>query len=344
MSFPAPIAVLFALSLFPASSVAQPPQSSPAAPASGLVPGIHGTVLTVDGRPASNIHIELDNASTALPVTSTSTQSDGTFELYNIPAGDYELVAESVDSRADDPIAVQSGDAQLKLRLQHDAPPSKESEPIVSVVHMMVPESAQKLYRKAMADVNNHKPDKAMPLLNSALLIEPRFADALSLRGLIEMGDGADLRQPRDDLERAVQIDPAYANAYIGLGAIYNHEGRFDDAMRVSERSLSLSPNSWQAYFEMAKATIAKGMYVKGLQLARQAQRLSGNSFAAVHLIKAYALVPMKLYKDAKYELQAFLSREPNSKSAQQAQTLLAQNPDAGDAANCGRPLLAGRT
>ncbi|HSY10774.1 MAG TPA: tetratricopeptide repeat protein [Verrucomicrobiae bacterium] len=324
MSFPAPIAVLFALSLFPASSVAQPPQSSPAAPASGLVPGIHGTVLTVDGRPASNIHIELDNASTALPVTSTSTQSDGTFELYNIPAGDYELVAESVDSRADDPIAVQSGDAQLKLRLQHDAPPSKESEPIVSVVHMMVPESAQKLYRKAMADVNNHKPDKAMPLLDSALLIEPRFADALSLRGLIEMGDGK-LAAAQDDLERAVQIDPAYANAYIGLGAIYNHEGRFDDAMRVSERSLSLSPNSWQAYFEMAKATIAKGMYVKGLQLARQAQRLSGNSFAAVHLIKAYALVPMKLYKDAKYELQAFLSREPNSKSAQQAQTLLAQ-------------------
>jgi TolA-binding protein len=66
-------------------------------------------------------------------------------------------------------------------------------------------------------------------------------------------------------------------------------------------------------------------MYAQGLQLARQAQRLSGNSFAAVHLIKAYALVPMRLYKDAKYELQAFLSREPKGNSAQQAQTLLAE-------------------
>jgi TolA-binding protein len=66
-------------------------------------------------------------------------------------------------------------------------------------------------------------------------------------------------------------------------------------------------------------------MYLQGLQLARQAQRLSGNSFAAVHLIKAYALVPMRLYSDAKYELQAFLSREPKGNSAEQAQTLLAQ-------------------
>jgi TolA-binding protein len=66
-------------------------------------------------------------------------------------------------------------------------------------------------------------------------------------------------------------------------------------------------------------------MYAQGLQLARQAQRLSGNSFAAVHLIKAYALVPMRMYKDAKYELQAFLSREPKGNSAQQAQTLLAE-------------------
>ena len=49
----------------------------------------------------------------------------------------------------------------------------------------------------------------------------------------------------------------------------------------------------------MAKASIAKGMYDQGLQFAREAQRLSGNSFAAVHLIKAYALMPMRLYKAA---------------------------------------------
>jgi hypothetical protein len=32
---------------------------------------------------------------------------------------------------------------------------------------------------------------------------------------------------------------------------------------------------------------------------------------AGIHLLKAYALVPMKLYKDAATELQAFLSHAP---------------------------------
>lgn len=314
---------LFALSLLPVCSAAQLSQPSSDTSAASLIT-VRGTVLNVDGSLASHVHVTLYTAGSALPVTSTYTESDGTFELYNIPAGDYELLAESADSRADDIVTAQSESAPFKLRLQHDAPAAPELDPTVSVVQMMVPTSAQRLYRKALTNVHNHKPAKALPLLDGALQIEPRFADALTLRGQIEMSNGK-LAAAQDDLERAVKIDPAEANAYIELSVLYNHQGRFDDAMRSSERSLSLSPRSWQAYFEMAKATIAKGMYAKGLEFARQAQRLSGNSFAAVHLIKAYALVPMRFYKDAKYEVQAFLSREPDSKNTKQVQTLLAE-------------------
>ena len=44
-----------------------------------------------------------------------------------------------------------------------------------------------------------------------------------------------------------------------------------------------------------------------------------------MHLIKAYALMPMRLYKAARYELQAFLSHQPNGSNAEQAQMLLAR-------------------
>ncbi len=273
---------LFALSLLPICSAAQLSQLSSDASAASLITVLRGTVLNVDGSLASNIHVTLYTAGSALPVTSTYTESDGTFELYNIPAGDYELLAESADSRADDTVTVQSESASLNLRLQHDAPAAPELDSTVSVVQMMVPTSAQKLYRKALANVHNHKPGKALPLLDSALQIEPRFADALTLRGQIEMSNGK-LAAAQDDLERAVKIDPAEANAYIELSVIYNHQGRFDDAMRSSERSLSLSPRSWQAYFEMAKATIAKGMYAQGPRVraagpAAERQQLCGRS------------------------------------------------------------------
>lgn len=317
-----PTVVLLSLSFFTLYSNAQ--LLSNANPAGDLQPGVQGTVLNPDGKPASGIHVELDEANTALPITSTYTQKDGTFELYNIPAGNYEVVAESRDSLTTNALTVQDGQSALQLRLSRNTPPALNIAPVVSVAQMMVPSSAQKLFRKAQKAFNDRQYDKSTKLLDQALQIDPQYADALTLRGLVELGTNK-IDDAQSDFERATQVDPTCSGAYVALGAIYNHQGRFDDAMRVSERSLALSPRSWQSYFEMAKASIAKGMYTQGLQFAREAQRLSGNSFAAVHLIKAYALMPMRLYKAARYELQAFLSRQPDGSNAEQAQILLAQ-------------------
>lgn len=287
-----------------------------------VIAAVEGKVLAPDGRPLPGIHVEVDEASTAIPLTSTYTQADGTFALYNIPKGTYEVVAESADARVSDDVILQPDRSPLELRFSGDT--NYYSDPTVSVAHILVPESAKKLYGKAYAAFTEGKNDEAGSLVDQALQIEPHFADALSLRGLLEV-QKPDLQEAQQYLEAAIQVDPAYSPAYIALGAVYNHEGRFDDALRASERGLSLSPRSWQAYFEMAKASVSKGMYQKALQFARQAQRLGGNSFAGLHLVKACALYPMKLYQDARYEIQAVLTREPKGTSAKQAQDLLAE-------------------
>lgn len=290
---------------------------------SSVIAAVEGKVLAPDGRPLPGIHVEVDEAGTAVPVTSTYTQADGSFALYNIPKGTYEVVAESGDARVSDDVVLQPDRPSLELRFA-DSAAAYYSESTISVAHILVPESAKKLYRKAYAAFTDGKNDEAESLVNQALLIEPHFADALTLLGLLDV-QKADLEEAQQYLEAAIHVDPAYSPAYVALGAVYNHEGRFDDAIRASERGISLSPRSWQAYFEMAKASVSKGMYQKALQFARQAQRLGGNSFASLHLVKACALYPMKLYKDARYEVQAVLTREPKGTSAKQAQALLAE-------------------
>lgn len=319
----APLEVLVSIALFGYACGAQIDNTSNQPQPSTASPGLQGTVVNADGKPVSGIHVELDEPVTAIPITSTYTEPDGSFELYNIPNGSYELVAESTDSLAN-PVIVTPGESHLKLRLERSAPAVQQLTPTISVAQMMVPESARKPYRKALDAFKKKQYDKSLKLVNEALQIEPRYADALALRGFLELNT-ANIAPAEQDFEQAIHFDPNDGTAYLGLSVAYNHEGRFDDAMRASQRTLSLIPKSWQAYFEMAKASVAKGMYLQGLELARQAQRLCGNSFAAVHLIKAYALVPMRLYKDAKYELQAFLSRDPQGTAATQAQALLAQ-------------------
>ncbi len=304
-------------------SRAQINQDSESQSASSIIAAVEGKVLAPDGRPLPGIRVEVDEASTAVPITSTYTQADGTFALYNIPKGTYEVVAESGDARVSDDVILQPERPSLELRFAGETT-NYYSDPTISVAHILVPESAKKLYNKAYAAFAEGKSDEAGWLVDQALQIEPHFADALSLRGLLDM-QKPDLQEAQEYLEAAIHVDPAYSPAYIALGAVYNHEGRFDDAIRTSERGISLSPRSWQAYFEMAKAAVSKGMYQKALQFARQAQRLGGNSFASLHLVKACALYPMKLYKDARYEIQAVMTREPKGTSAKQAQALLAE-------------------
>jgi tetratricopeptide (TPR) repeat protein len=288
------------------------------------IAGLAGTVLNAEGRPVPGIHVELDDARTAVPVTSTYTQPDGTFELYNVPQGNYEVVAESAESEASSSIAVNAERPSLQLRLPNSTSAPDPLDATTSVARILVPPRAQKLYRRAVDYFNAGKYDEAEKKLGEALQIDAEYGDALTLRGLIDMRK-PDISLGEQSLLQAIKVDGSQSTAYIALAAIYNHEGRFDDAERASQRGLALAPRTWQAYMEMAKASIAKSMYQSGLKFIRQAERLGGSTFAEVHLIKAYALVPMKLYKEARYELQASMARDRSGAIAGQAKTMLAK-------------------
>ena len=319
----APIAMAFLVAFVTSLMTAQVTPVASIDSANPTVTALEGKVLGADGQPLSGVHVELDEASTALPVTSTYTRQDGTFQLYNVPRGNYDVVAESPDLQVSDQVMVQLDRPSLELRLRPTTA-ADDSDAMISVARILVPAKAQKYYRNAREAFSEGKNEEAEKLLDQALEIEPQFAEALALRGLIHM-QADDLEEAQGYLEKAVHIDPFYSPAYMALGAVYNHEGRYDDAIRASQRGVTLSPRSWQGYFEMAKASVAKGMYEQALKLARQAQRLGGNGFIALHLVKASALLPLKLYKDARYELQAVLSHAPKGSNVTDAQTLLAQ-------------------
>ena len=99
-------------------------------------------MISADGQPLSGVHVEIDDAGTAIPVTSTYTQSDGTFELYNIPQGNYEVIAASVNSEASDPISLDSQRPRLELQLPAGNSAPGPLDATTSVARMMVPKHA----------------------------------------------------------------------------------------------------------------------------------------------------------------------------------------------------------
>ena len=284
---------------------------------------VSGSVLGPQGNPAAAVRVELQDAYSRSTFASAYTRQDGTFELYNIPAGRYQVVAQSGISQTSDVVNVAFGQTNVTLRFQNTSEEYGDRD-TVSVGEMLVPGKARNFYNKAREACARGKFDNAQKLLDQALQIYPHFAEALTLRGLIQLRANQ-IDQGRQSFEQAIQFDPAYGRAYVALGAVYNTQAHYDDALRTLEVGTAISPLAWQPYYEMARASIGKGMYDKGLQFAEQAEQLNGNKLAAIHLLKAYAMIPLRLYGSAKEELQAYLQREPKGGNAEQARRLLAQ-------------------
>ncbi len=284
---------------------------------------VSGSVLGPQADPVAGVRVELQDAYSRSTLASAYTRQDGTLELYNIPAGRYEVVAQAGVSQASDWVNVQFGRTAVTLRFQA-ASLEYGDRNTVSVAEMLVPPKARSVYAKAREACAGGKFDDAQKLLERALQIYPQFAEALTLRGLLQLRANH-IDQGRQDFEQAIHYDPTYGQAYVALGAAYNAQAHYDDALRTLELGTAISPLAWQGYYEMARASIGKGFYDKGLQFPDRAEQLNGNHLAAIHLLKAYAMIPLKSYSGAKEELQAYLQREPKGGKADQARHLLAQ-------------------
>jgi Tfp pilus assembly protein PilF len=88
-------------------------------------------------------------------------------------------------------------------------------------------------------------------LLLIVTCVAPAYADARSdARAQVEFGiDVAQRGLWREAIyrwEKAVEIDPTYAEAHNNLAIGYEHEGEFEKARQTYEKAIKLAPNNMQ--------------------------------------------------------------------------------------------------
>jgi len=293
---------------------------------SDLTGSITGTVRTAKGAPAADARIELHNAKTGELFTSGYTNAQGAFEFTNVPNGMYELTATSGLNEVREQLTVPAPPGlSLMIADNSQGADAVPGESMVSVAQFKVPSKARQLLKKAQIAANKNKLEDVNKYLSQALEVYPRFAEALTFRGILKL-DANQVSGAIDDLEKAVSYDANAAMGYLVLGAAYNLAKRFDDSLRTSDHGVALMPTAWQGYFEMAKSYIGKADYPHAVQQIDRAISLAPQGFAPVHLVKAHALLALKSYSEAMGELQAFLERAPkNDPNTAQAMALLDQ-------------------
>ena len=94
---------------------------------------------------------------------------------------------------------------------------------------------------------------RAVAIAAFGLLVSgsPSFADARSdAKAQVEFGINVAQRGLwREAIyrwEKAVELDPTYAQAYNDLAIAYEHEGQLDKARKAYEKALELAPNNAQ--------------------------------------------------------------------------------------------------
>src|SRR4051794_20914729 len=291
------VTVIFLFSLSQAQQL-QPPTHG----ASQVAPELSTfsvVVSTATGAPAESARVELRDMSTGQLVTSGYTNSAGVLELPGVQPISYLLEVTQGLSEYREKADMRMGDRTMNVRLPGgDDSGNVDSKSTVSVAQFKVPTKARNEYRKADEALHKGKKEECAQHLAKALDIYPNFAEALTLRGVLNL-DQHNPDKAIADIESAIKADPSYGFAYLALGATYNNLSRFDDAIRTLERGISFSPNAWQGYFEMAKARLGKGEFEVALRQLDKAQELVRNAYPSIHLVRAHALLALKQYPDA---------------------------------------------
>src|SRR5262249_39796678 len=152
-------------------------------------------------KPVDGATVQLRSSGTGAPVATVYTNRTGQFEFTSVSAGDYLVVAEAGIATASQQISAAEADPAVALVLPRDPSADAGGRDSVSVAQFQVPDKARKLFRKAQEATDKRKLDDARKYLAEALDICPRYAAALTLRGILQL-DAHDYEAATHDMEQ----------------------------------------------------------------------------------------------------------------------------------------------
>lgn len=286
---------------------------------------VTGRVSSLTDEPLRDVQVQLRSVTGGGAAIITYTDGSGRFAFDGVPAGTYELVAFSGIYQASDRVEVSGMSVSTLLRIPvRDKPPDGAGSSTVSVAQYQVPEKARKLFMKAREATAKQKIDEAQEYIQRALEIYPSYADALTLRAILAL-DRNEIAAALHDTQQAIHSDGNYALAYTVLASALNATGRFDEALQTLAHSETLAPDTWQTYYEEAKAYLGKADYRSSVRQLDRARSLASADFPQMHMLRARALIGLNQYADAGTELETFLQKTPDGPEAEQARSMLAK-------------------
>jgi Flp pilus assembly protein TadD len=200
-----------------------------------------------------------------------------------------------------------------------EAPPSSVIDARVAAI----PAEASKEFDAGQKAVNGNNFAGAIPHLQKAISLYPRYAEAYQLLGVAQLQTQQGT-QAESSLVKALEIEDRMPRVQYLLGVLYAKTNRANLAEKPFSRFADLDPQNPDAYFELAKVCFALNKFPDAEMHARKSIELNETN-TGVYTVLGYALLRQSKPKDAKQAFQQFLKLDPNSPMAADVKTTIAQ-------------------
>ncbi len=195
----------------------------------------------------------------------------------------------------------------------------------VSLLSLRAPKEAKKSYAKAVGLAAEKRPAEALASFQRALNVYPQYADAWLGAGKAhwELGHAEDARGA---FEKALELDNKLVGPWQELGYLACAQSKWEDALRYLEKAVRLdpvgSPAPW--YFE-AIANYNLRRYEAAERGVRTELRLDqGKNPQGVYLL-GLVLIARENFQEGAKALESYLAVAPSSPDAPAARRELAR-------------------
>lgn len=196
----------------------------------------------------------------------------------------------------------------------------------VSATALNAPKDARKAWEKGVQLLHKSKPEEAEKELQKAVRIDPQYANAwldLGRAKAMENQEGP----AREAFLKAVAVDDKLVDPYVQLGEMAAHEKTWPDAARYLDRALDLDPVDYpRLWFEDAVADYNMQNFDRAEKNARAASRLQPPDLDP-HSEQLLGLIleNKRDYAGASEALRAYLRLSPGAPDEAQVKAQLGQ-------------------
>jgi tetratricopeptide (TPR) repeat protein len=193
-------------------------------------------------------------------------------------------------------------------------PHNSPAQQLVSKNELLTPARAQKEFERAKKDFLHQRYDAAQRDVQRALAICPHCGLAFTFEGILNL-HSEEYPQAAQAFQRAIDEDPESGVAYLGLGIIFNAQGRFKEALIPLDRAAPFLQSTWLLNFEAALAHLGVGQSEAGRRDISSAEALMGGDRvkqAGVAYLRGVLHLQTKDFDSAKRFFDEAVRHDPN--------------------------------